>query len=144
MRFKELNYKFLMSIPHLSFLFDMRRYQRYEPNEGLRIEINVNDTKIEGQLLDVGIGGIEGQLLDVGIGGMRIMSTDKRIEDSKSISLSTNDIRVNLPCRSIRKITFYYGIKFGRIDRQDFADLEYFIDHFTHKSLENGPTEIMR
>jgi hypothetical protein len=77
MRFKELNYKFLMSIPHLSFLFDMRRYQRYEPNEGLRIEINVNDTKIEGQLLDVGIG------------GMRIMSTDKRIEDSKSISLST-------------------------------------------------------
>lgn len=132
MRFKELNYKFLMSIPHLSFIFDMRRYQRYEPNVGLRLEINVNDTKIEGQLLDIGIG------------GMRIMSTDKRIEDSKSISLSTNDIRVKLPCRSIRKITFYYGIKFGRIDRQDLADLEYFIDHFTHKSLENGPTEIMR
>jgi hypothetical protein len=83
-------------------------------------------------------------LIDICLGGMRIISTDKRIEDSKTISLSVDDIRVELPCEKIRRIGYYYGIKFGSMDKREFTNLEYFIEHFTKEPLKPGLTEIMR
>jgi hypothetical protein len=75
---------------------------------------------------------------------MRIISTDKRIEDSKTISLSVDDIRVELPCEKIRRIGYYYGIKFGSMDKREFTNLEYFIEHFTKEPLNSGLTEILK
>ncbi len=69
MGLKEKSYKMIMSIPHLALLWDMRRHQRYELREGLDIEIKCNEVKIYSLLLDICIG------------GMRIVSTDKRIEE---------------------------------------------------------------
>jgi hypothetical protein len=132
MRLKEKSYKFFMSIPHLALLWDMRRHQRYEPRDGLDIEIKSKDTKIYALLLDLCIG------------GMRIISTDKRIEGSKTISLSVDDFCMEFPCEKIRKIGYYYGIKFGSMDERESTNLEYFIEHFTKEPLNSGLTEIFK
>jgi hypothetical protein len=132
MRLKEKSYKFLTSIPHLAFLWDMRRHQRYEPRDGLDIGIKSKDAKIYAILIDICLG------------GMRILSTDRRIEDSKTISLSVDDIRMELPCEKIRRTGYYYGIRFGSMDKREFTNLEYFIERFTKEPPKPGLTEIMR
>lgn len=132
MRLKEKSFEFLMSIPHLALLWDMRRYQRYEPRDGFEIEINGKDAKIYALLIDICVG------------GMRIISTDKRIEDLKTISLSVDDFRVDLPCEKIRRIEYHYGIKFGPMDKREFTNLEYFIEHFTKEPPNPGLTEIFK
>ena len=121
-----------MSIPHLALLWDMRRHQRYEPRDGLDIEIKSEDTKIYALLLDLCIG------------GMRIISTDKRIEDATTVSLSVDDFCVEFPCAKIRKIGYYYGIKFGSLDKPEVTNLEYFIEHFTKEPLNSGLPEIFK
>ena len=83
-------------------------------------------------------------MLDICIGGMRIISTDKRIEDSKTISLSVDDFRVEFPCKKIRRIEYYYGIKFGSMDEREITNLEYFIEHFTKEPRNLGLTEMMK
>ena len=132
MGLKEKSYKMIMSIPHLALLWDMRRHQRYEIREGLDIEIKCNEVKIYSLLLDICIG------------GMRIISTDKRIEGSKTISLSMDDFRVELPCEKIQRIEYYYGIKFGSMDKREFTNLEYFIEHFTKQPPNPGLTEVFK
>ena len=132
MRLKEKSFELIMSIPHLALLWNMRRYQRYEPREGLDIEIKSKDTKIHALLIDICIG------------GMRIISTDKRIEGSKTISLSMDDFHVELPCEKIQRIEYYYGIKFGPMDKREFANLQYFIEHFSKEPPNPGPTEVLK
>ena len=112
MRLKGKSFEFIMSIPHLAFLWDIRSHQRYEVREGLDIEIQSKDVKIYALLLDICIG------------GLRIISTDKRIEDSKTISLSVDNFRVELPCEKIRRIGYSYGIKFGCMDKRELTNLE--------------------
>ena len=132
MRLKEKSFEFLMSIPHLALLWDMRKHQRYEPREGLDIEIKSKDEKIYALLLDICIG------------GMRIVSTDKRIGDSEIISLSVDDFRMELPCENKRRIEYQYGIKFGPMGKGEFNNLEYFIEHFTKEPRNVGLTEMMK
>ena len=132
MGLKEKSYKMIMSIPHLALLWDMRRHQRYELREGLDIEIKSNEVKIYSLLLDICIG------------GMRIVSTDKRIEESKRLSISVNDFCMELPCKKIRRIGYYYGINFGSMEKQEFSNLEHFIDHFTKESSNNGLSILLK
>jgi hypothetical protein len=132
MGFKEKTYKFIMSIPHIALLWDMRRYPRYEPLKELDIEIRNEDLKIHALLVDICTG------------GMRIVSTDKRIENAKSISLIVDDFCVTLPCQKIRKTLYYYGIIFGSMDKRECSKLAYFIDHFTRDPENPGLTEIMK
>lgn len=132
MGLKEKSYKMIMSIPHLALLWDMRRHQRYELREGLDIEIKCNEVKIYSLLLDICIG------------GMRIVSTDKRIEESKTLSISVNDFRMELPCKKIRRIGYYYGIIFDSMEKQEFTDLEYFIEHFTKESSNHGLSIVLK
>ncbi len=83
-------------------------------------------------------------LLDICIGGMRIVSTDKRIGDSETISLSVNNFRVELPCEKTRRIEYQYGITFGSIDKRQYKGLVYFIEHFTKEPRKFGLIEIMK
>lgn len=131
MSLKEKSFEFLMSIPHLALLWDMRKHQRYEPREGLNIEIRSKDTKIYALLLDICVG------------GMRIASTDSRVGNSEIISISVDDFRVHLPCENIRKLEYQYGIKFGPMDKRESTNLEYFIEHFTKVPPNSGLTEIL-
>ena len=124
--------RLFLSIPHIAFLFDMRKHPRYEPRDDLRVAIEIKGHRVNGRLLDICLG------------GMRITSTDESIEDSKTISLSIDDYIMSLPCKSMRKINCYYGIRFGEMDRNVLAKIEYFIDKFTKKPRANGPTEILR
>jgi hypothetical protein len=132
MNFRELGNKFLMSIPHLALLFDMRRNQRYVPHESLGVEIRVNDAQIDGKIFDISFGGI------------RIISSDKRIEDSKTITMFVDDFRLDLPCKTIRRDESYYGIKFGSMNRQELINLKYFVEHFTKESPENQAIELLK
>ena len=132
MSLKEKSFQFLMSIPHLALLWDLRKHQRYEPREGLNIEIKSEDTKIYALLLDICTG------------GMRIASTDSRIGVAEVITISVDDFRVQLPCENIRKLECQYGIKFGPMDKREFSNLEYFIEHFTKVPTNSGLTEIMK
>jgi hypothetical protein len=132
MGLKEKSYKMIMSIPHLALLWDMRRHQRYELREGLDIEIKCNEVKIYSLLLDICIG------------GMRIVSTDKRIEESKTLSISVNDFSMELPCKKIRRIGYYYGIIFDSMEEQEFTELEYFIEHFTKESSNHGLSIVLK
>ena len=132
MGLKEKSYKMIMSIPHLALLWDMRRHQRYELREGLDIEIKCNEVKIYSLLLDICIG------------GMRIVSTDKRIEESKTLSISVNDFRMELPCKKIRRIGYYYGIIFGPMGEQESDNLKHFIEHFTKESSSHGLSVVMK
>ena len=129
---KEKSFELIMSIPHIALLWDMRKHQRYEPREGLDIEIKNKDEKIYALLLDICIG------------GMRIISTDKRIEDAETISLSVDDFRVEVPCEKMQRIEYYYGIKFGPMDKREFTNLEYFIEHFTKDPPNPGPSETLK
>ena len=113
--------KSLVSIPHLSILIDRRIHHRYEPREDLNIELNGQDAKLYGQLLDISLG------------GMRIISTDERIEDLDSIILTVNDFKIELPCKEIRKVGPYYGIVFGELDKAVVKNLTYFLDQFMNK-----------
>ncbi len=126
MGLKEKSYKMIMSIPHLALLWDMRSQQRYELCEGLDIEIESDDEKIYAYLLDICMG------------GMRIISTDKRIEASSTLSISVNDFQMVLPCKKIRRIGYYYGIIFGSMEEQEISNLEYFIQNFTKESSDHG------
>ena len=111
----------LVSIPHISILIDRRIHHRYEPKDGLDIEIIGNDSKIYGQLLDISLG------------GMRIISTDERIADLASINLAVDDFNTELPCKEIRRVGHYYGIIFGELEESVAENLTYFLDHFMKK-----------
>jgi hypothetical protein len=113
--------KSLVSIPHLSILIDRRIHHRYEPREDLNIELNGQDAKLYGQLLDISLG------------GMRIISTDERIEELDSIILTVDDFRIEVPCKEIRKVGPYYGIVFGELDKTVAENLNYFLNHFMIK-----------
>ena len=132
MGLKEKSYKMMMSIPHLALLWDMRKHQRYELREGLDIEIKSDEVKIYALLLDICTG------------GMRIVSTDKRIEGSKTLSISVNDFCMELPCKKIRRIGYYYGIIFGSLDEQESDNLKHFIEQFTKESSSHGLTVVMK
>ena len=132
MRLKEKCFELLMSIPHLALLWDMRRHPRYKPREGFDFEIKSKDEKIYALLVDICVG------------GMRVVSTDDRIGESDVISLSVDDVCVELPCEKIRRIEYNYGIKFGPMDDQEFANLEYFIEHYTKRPQNPGPIEISK
>ena len=121
-----------MSIPHLALLWDMRRHPRYKPREGYDFEIKSKDEKIYALLVDICVG------------GMRVVSTDDRIGESDVITLSVDDIHLELPCEKIRRIEYNYGIKFGPMDDREFANLEYFIEHYTKTPLNPGPIEISK
>ena len=133
MHLKEKTNKLLMSIPPLALLWDMRKHQRFEPCEGLIIEITRNDLKK-----------VYAILINISIGGMRIISTDKNIEDSKTISLSVDDFRMELPCETMWGVQHYYGIKFGTMNQQELSNLEYFIEHFTKELPDSWLTKIFK
>ena len=92
MNLKEAGNKFLVSIPHFSELFNMRRNQRYAPHKESGLEIKIKDTR-EAH--------IDGKLFDISFDGMRLITSDKRIENSNTISLSVDDFCVNLPCKKM-------------------------------------------
>ena len=85
----------------------MRRNQRYAPHKELGVKIK-----------DTQDAPIDGKLFDISFDGMRIITSDKRIEESKTISLSGDNFRVDLPCKKIWGDEYYYGIEFGSMDRQ--------------------------
>ena len=128
MNLKETGNKFLFSIPHFSELFNMRRNHRYVPHKELGVEIKIQDTRNAH---------IDGEIFDISFDGMRLITSDKRIEDSKTISLSVDNFRVDLPCKKIWQAEYYYRIEFGSMDRQEFANFEYFIEHFIITAPEN-------
>ena len=128
MNLKKTGNKFLMSIPHFSELFNMRRNQRYAPDKGRGIEIKIKDTRDAK---------IDGELFDISFDGMRLITADKRIEDSKTISLSVKTFCVDVPCEKIWEEESCYRIEFGSMDRQEFTDLKYFIEHFVKTAPEN-------
>jgi len=128
MNLKETGNKFLMSIPHFSELFNMRRNQRYIPHKELGVEIKIKDTRNAY---------IDGKLFDISLDGMRLITSDKRIEGSKAISLSVDNSSVDLLCKKIWKDEYHYRIEFGSMDEQEFANLEYFINHFIKTAPEN-------
>ena len=132
MSFKSKSYKYIMSIPHLALLWDMRKYQRFVPREGLDIEIESNNKKIYAVLIDICLG------------GMRILSTDTRIKYSKRISLSEGNLFIELPCEKIRRVQYHYGIIFGTMDKHERSNLRNFIGHCTQQLPISRQTEIMR
>ena len=132
MRLKEKGFELLMSIPHLALLWDMRKHPRYKPREGYDFEIKSKDEKIYALLVDICVG------------GMRVVSTDDRIGESDVITLSVDDIHLELPCEKIKRIEYNYGIKFGPMNDQTFANLEYFIEHYTKRPQTHGPIEISK
>ena len=132
MSIKENLLRYLMAIPHLTLLWDIRKYQRFVPREGLDIKIESNNKKICAVLIDISIG------------GMRIFSTDSRIIDSKRFSLSVDNFIMDLSCDKIRRVHYHYGIIFGSMDNHVGSNLRYFIDHYTQQLRNSEPTEIMR
>ena len=133
MRVKEKTYKLITSVPLLALLWDMREHQRFEPREGLIIEITRNDSKK-----------VYAILLNISIGGMRIISTDKKIEDSKTISLSVEDFRMELPCETMWGVQHYYGIKFGDMNEEELSNLNYFIENYTKELPDSWLTKIFK
>ena len=83
-------------------------------------------------------------LINISIGGMRIISTDKNIEDSKTISLSVDDFRMELPCETMWGVQHYYGIKFGAMTEQELSNLEYFIENFTKELPDSWLAKIFK
>ena len=115
MNLKETGNKFLVSIPYFSELFNMRRNQRYAPHKESGLEIKIKDTRNAH---------IDGKLSDISFDGMRLITSDKRIEDSKAISLSVDNISVDLLCKKIWEDEHNYRIEFGSMNRQEFANLK--------------------
>ena len=132
MNLKKASYGYLMSIPHIADLWEKRKYQRYEPQDDLDIEIKLKDEKLSAQLMDISYG------------GMRITSTDTRMKDLTSISLSIDEYCIELPCEKIRKHQNNYGFAFGSMDNREASKLGYFIENCTKEVPRPGPTEIMR
>ena len=126
MNLKETGSKIFFSIPYFSELFNLRRNQRFALHKELAVK--VKDTRDAH---------IDGKLFDISFDGMRLITSDKRIEDSNTISLSVDDFRVNLPCKKLWQDDYYYRIEFGNMDRQEFANLEYFIDNFIKTAPDN-------
>ena len=112
----------LVSIPHLSLLIDRRTQHRFEPREGVDINISGSDTTM-----------IHGHLLDISHGGMRVISTDRRIEDLDRIALSANDFTIKLPCKEILNVGPYYRITFGELEKSVAENLSDFLDRFMNK-----------
>ena len=127
MNLKKNRIKFLNSIPHFAELFNVRRNQRYTPHHELA----------EIRLFDPQGGPIDGKLFDISFDGMRILTTDKRIEKIKTISLSVENFRMDLPVRKIWADKSYYRIEFGDMNQQEFADLEYFVEHLVKRTPDN-------
>lgn len=132
MGLKEKSIELMMSIPHFAILWEMRKHQRYVPRDGLDIEIKSNNEKIYALLIDICIG------------GMRCVSTDKRLENSKVISLSVDDFIVKLPCKNVRKFDYTYGIKFPKIDAQQLKGLISFIEKYTKITPKNATFDFMK
>jgi hypothetical protein len=128
MDLKETGIKFLFAIPHFSELFNMRRNQRYAPPKELDFEIKIKD----GQDAH-----IDGKLFDISFDGIKLVTTDKRIERLKAVSLSAQNIQVEVPCKMIWQDGFHYGIEFGSMDRQEFANIKYFVEHFIKTAPDN-------
>jgi hypothetical protein len=128
---KERSIEFIMSIPHLATLWDMRSHQRYEPNNEIDIELRNENHKIHALLVDICIG------------GMRVVSTDKRIENSRFIAINVDTFNVTLPCEKIRRINYNYGIKFGYLDGEKIDKLVYFLDNYTKKPRNESLLEFM-
>ena len=126
MNLKKTGSKIFFSIPHFSDLFNMRKNQRY----ALHKEVGV-------KVMDTRNARIDGRLIDISFDGMRLLTSDKRIEDLKTISLSVDDFRVELPCQKIWQDETCYRIEFGSMDRQEFTDLRYFIEHYIKKAPDN-------
>ena len=126
MNLKETGSRIFFSIPHFSDLFNMRRNQRYALHKKLGVKIK-----------DTGDVRIDGRLIDISLDGMRLLTSDKRIEDLKTISLSVDDFRVELPCKKIWQDETCYRIEFGGMDRQEFTDLKYFIENFIKTAPDN-------
>ena len=127
MNLKKNGSKFLNSIPHFSELFNVRRNQRYTPHHELA----------EIRLFDPQAGPIDGKLFDISFDGMRILTTDKRIEKIRTISLSVENFRMDLPVQKIWADKSYYRIEFGDMNQQEFADLEYFVEHLVKRTPDN-------
>ena len=127
MNLKETGTKFLNSIPHFSELFNMRRNQRYAPHKELG---NI-------MIYDPGNAHIDGKLFDISFDGMRLLTSDKRVENLETISLSVKNFRLDLPCQKIWQDEPYYRIEFGGMDRQEFANLEYFVEHLVKRTPDN-------
>ncbi len=126
MNLKKTGSKIFFSIPHFSDLFNMRRNQRYALHKKLGVKIkDTRDARIDGRLIDISFD------------GMRLLTSDKRIEDLKTISLSMDAFRVDVPCKKIWQDETCYRIEFARMDRQEFTDLKYFIEHFIKTAPEN-------
>ena len=126
MNLKETGSRIFFSIPHFSNLFNMRRNQRYALHKELVVKIK-----------DTQNSRIDGRLIDISFDGMRVLTSDRRIEDVKTISLSVDDFRVDLPCKKIWQDETCYRIEFGGMDRQEFADLKYLIEHFIKTAPDN-------
>ena len=126
MNLKETGSRIFFSIPHFSNLFNMRRNQRYALHKELVVKIK-----------DTQNSRIDGRLIDISFDGMRVLTSDRRIEDVKTISLSVDDFRVDLPCKKIWQDETCYRIEFGGMDRQEFTDLKYLIEHFIKTAPDN-------
>ena len=128
MNLKETGNKFLYAIPHFSELFNMRKNQRYVTHKELGIKIKMNDMQEAV---------IDGKLLDISLDGMKLETSDKRIVALKAISISVDDVRVELPCKKIWQEDCYYRIEFKSMDRQEFTNFEYFIENYIKTAPDN-------
>lgn len=128
MKLKETGSKFLFSIPHFSELFNMRRNQRYTPPKELDDEIKIQDAQNAY---------IDGRLFDISFDGMKLLTSDNRMDTLKTISLSVQNFRVEVPCKKIWQDEDYCRIEFGNMDRQEFANIKYFVEHFIKTAPDN-------
>jgi len=125
---KEVGNKFLYLIPHFSELFNMRKNQRYAPHMASCFEIKIKDTRNSI---------INGKLSDISFDGMKLITSDRRIDDIKTISLSVDDFRVDLPCKKVWQDEYCYRMEFGSMNRREFTKLGYFIEHFIKTAPDN-------
>jgi hypothetical protein len=128
MNLKETGSKFIFAIPHFSELFNMRRNQRYAPNKELGFEIKIKDAQDAH---------IDGKVFDISFDGMKLITSDQRIKRLKAISLSAQNLHMEVPCKMIWQDGCYYGIEFGSIDQQEFDNIKYFIENFIKTAPDN-------
>jgi hypothetical protein len=106
----------------------MRRNQRYTPQKKLGFIISFKDAQDAR---------INGKVFDISFDGMKLISSDKRIERLKAVSLSAQNLHVQVPCKMIWQDGRYYGIEFGSMDQQEFDDIKYFIENFIKTAPDN-------
>lgn len=120
-------------IPHLSILSEKRTSYRYEPCGDLVIELKNGDSRVDARILDISIG------------GMRIETGGSRIYGAESILLVVDDLRLDLPCKKIRKTDNQYHIEFANLDSKRLSGLEYLISKYTKTPpFSGGSDEIFR